>query len=156
MATANVSPCVVRFVRTVLCGNPIMKGAFVTTLSSVVLALDAEIAILFVLLQQLNIVKRVIDFAIQSVRATLNQVAASLNIVLGPLQTAAECEELRKLLTQLESSAVGRKVRGMQNLIYKANRISGLAVQTDSIMKYKNKVRDDLLDMISAINTLCP
>ena len=50
-----ILPCVRAFILAILCGNPILKGALVTTLNAMIVTLDLEITKLTVTLGRLNI-----------------------------------------------------------------------------------------------------
>lgn len=151
-----VSACVKRFILIILCGNPIMKGAFITLLSSLVLQIDAEIAILTANLGRLNFIQQLTNLEIQAVQAIYNKIQNDLNLILGPLNAASTCPELVNLNSVIQQNVVSKTVVSLQNSIYKLNKASNLATRQDAIIKQKNKVRDQLLDMISSINTLCP
>ena len=151
-----VTACVRRFILVVLCGNPIMKGAFVTLLNSLILQLDQEIALLTAQLGRLNVIQLLTNLTIQSLRAVFNKVQADLNLVLGPLNDASACPELLTMNSIIQRSVLSKKVRALQNALYKLNKTANLARAQTAIIAYKNKVRDDLQNMVDEIAALCP
>lgn len=155
MAAKDILPCVKAFILAILCGNPILKGTFTTFLTGLVLTLDAEIAVLVLAIAQLNILNRILALQIASVNAALNKNIADLNVLLGPLAAAGSCSTLSKLLIGLESILAGKKSRGLQKLLNELNRRTNLAQVQDTIMKKKQKLRNDCLDIIAAITDLC-
>lgn len=150
-----VSACARRFIFNILCGNPIVRGALTTTLSSIVLEIDAEIAILTASLGRLNFIQQLTNLEIQTVQAILNKITADLNLIFGPLRNAADCPEINKILETIERNGATKKVVGLQNNIYRLNRVANLATRQDAIIKQKNKIRDDILDFIDEIGILC-
>lgn len=150
------SACVKRFILTVLCGNPIMKGSFITLLTSLVLQIDQEIALLTLQLGRLNFVQQLTNLEIQALQAVFNKIQVDLNLILGPLQSGAACSELNRLNQYIQSNAVSKKAIALQNAIYKLNKAANLTTRQNAIIAQKNKIRDEMLDMIDAINTLCP
>jgi hypothetical protein len=155
MAAKDVLPCVKAFILAILCGNPILKGAFTTVLSSLVLQLDEEIAVLTLEANQLNILNRILNIEIQLVQAAVNKVQADLNLLLAPLSAANNCPTLSKLNTNLQQNAVSKKFVALQNKIAQLNRRTNLTQYLDTVTKKKNKLRQDCLDMIDAITSLC-
>lgn len=155
MAAKDILPCVKAFILAILCGNPILKGVFTTFLTSLVLQLDQEIAVLTLELGQLNILNRLLNIEIQFVQAAVNKVQADLNLLLGPLSAANNCPTLSKLNTNIQQNAVSKTFVALQNKIYQFNRRTNLTRIQDTIIKKKQKLRNDCLDMISAITDLC-
>lgn len=151
-----VSQCVKSFILFILCGNPILKGVFVTTLSGLVVTLDAEITQLIAQLGRLNIINQLASIEINTLNASSNKVRAELNLLLGPLADASTCPELAALLQQLQSSSVSKAAVGLQNQIYKANKSLNLAAAQQAIISQKQQLRTFCLDTINEINTLCP
>lgn len=151
-----ISPCVDAFILAVLCSNPILKGAFVTTLTGTILTLDQEVALFTAQLGRLNIVNKVLDLEIQAVQAILNKVQADMNLILGPLQAFSECPELARLNETLQNNAVSKKFSAFQKKIYEFNRILNLTVVQDAITQRRQQIRQELLDIIDRINILCP
>lgn len=155
MAAKDVLPCVKAFILAILCGNPILKGVFTTFLAGLVLQLDQEIAILTLELGQLNILNRLLNIEIQFVQSALNKVQADLNLLLGPLSAANSCPTLSKLNTNIQQNAVSKKFVALQNKLAQFNRRTNLTQVQNTIIKKKQKLRQDALDMIDAITSLC-
>jgi hypothetical protein len=121
-----------------------------------VLQIDQEIALLTLQLGRLNFIQQLTNLEIQALQAVFNKVQADLNLIFGPLNNAASCPELIRLTEYIQSTAVSKKAIALQNAIYKLNRAANFATRQDAIIAQKNKIRDEMLDMIDAINTLCP
>jgi hypothetical protein len=153
---AILSPCVDSFILTILCGNPILKGSFITLLSSIVLQLDAEVTDLNAQLGRLNVINQVLNFEIQAVQAIIDKVQADFNLILGPLQQFGSCPELAQLSQTLQESAISKKFAGLQEKIYWLNRRANIANVQNSISQHKDETRNNFLAFIDRINTLCP
>lgn len=151
-----LNPCVRSFILVVLCGNPILKGAFVTLLTSTVLSLDQEIGILTLQLGRLNFFNKLLNIELQTVQALISKVSADFNLILEPFKQYPSCPELSNLSDHLQNNAVNKKFVGLQNKLYEINRVTNLANVQDSIIKFKQKRRDDFQEIIDLINTLCP
>lgn len=152
----SLSACVDSFILTVLCGNPIMKGAFVTVANGIVIQLDQEIESLTVEMNRLNLVNRVLSLEIQAVQAIVNKVQADLNIILGPLQDSGNCPEISRFTEAVQNNAVGKSFSALQKKLYEFNRSANLAVYMDAFIKQKQQVRDQTQEMIDRIAQLCP
>jgi hypothetical protein len=150
-----LSTCAANFIKYVLCGNPVLKGVFITTLSGLVVTLDAEITVLVAQVGRLNVINQLANIEIQTLNAVTNKLQAELNLLLGPLTDAASCPEIAALLAEFQSSAVSKAAVGLQNQIYKANQSLNLAAAQQAIIAQKQQVRQFCLDMIQGINTLC-
>ncbi len=151
-----LSPCVDAFILTLLCSNPILKGAFITSLSAVIISIDSEVSLLTSQLGRLNIINKILDLEIQLVQSVLNKVQADLDLILGPLQAFGDCPELARLNETLQNNAVSKVFSSFQKKIYEFNRISNLTIVQDAITKKKQQIRQEALDMIDRINILCP
>jgi hypothetical protein len=97
-----ISSCVTTFILTVLCGNPILKGVFVTLLNSILIQLEEEIAVLTLEIGRLNVVNQVLQLEIQAEQAIVSKLQADFNLVLGPLQNSATCPELNQLTNTIQ------------------------------------------------------
>jgi hypothetical protein len=151
----SITPCVRSFILFILCGNPILKGVFVTTLSGLVVTLDAEITVLTAQLGRLNIINQLASIEINTLNAIQHKTQAELNLILGPLSSASTCPQLAALLQDLQSSSVSKAVVGRQNQIYKANKSLNLAAAQQAIISQKQQLRQFCLDMIQEIALLC-
>jgi hypothetical protein len=153
---SSVTPCLRQFILHILCGNPILKGTFVTTLSGMILTLDAEITLLTAQVGRLNIINQLANIEIQTLNAITNKLQAQLNLLLGPLADASACPEVAAFLQQLQSSSVSKIAVGVQNQIYKANKSLNLAAAQNALIAQKQKLRTLCLDTINEIANLCP
>ena len=151
-----LSNCVITFILTILCGNPILKGTFVTLLSSIVAQLDEEIAVLTLELGRLNVVNQVLQLEIQAEQAIVNKITADFNLVLGPLNASGTCPELAQLTKTIQNSGAGKFISGLQNKIYEANRTLNLTNIQNSILKQTEQERNQIQEMINQIASLCP
>ncbi len=153
---SSVTPCLKNFIFYIICGNPIFKGVFVSTLSGMVVTLDAEIVQLIAQAGRLNIINQLANLEIQTLNAVTNKLQAQLNILLGPLSDASACPEVAAFLQQLQSNSVSKTAAGLQNQIYKADKSLNLAAAQNSLIARKQKLRTLCLDTINEISNLCP
>lgn len=151
-----ISSCLKAFILTVLCGNPIMKGAVVSSLTGILFTLDAEIALATAELGRLNVFNAFLSLEILTIKAILNKVSADLNLILGPFSDSASCPEVAEVIEKLQEGAVNKKISGFINKLYEQQRVLNLAVIQDAIIKKKNAQRDRIVEFINSINTLCP
>ncbi len=151
-----LGPCVDAFITALLCSNPILKGAFVTTLSGLVIQLDLLVAQSTLQLGRFNILNKVLEFQIQLLQAVIGKVSADLNLILGPLRAFGTCPELARLNEALQNTAVGKVFSSLQKKLYEANRLTNLTIVQDGITKKRQQLRKDALDIIERINILCP
>lgn len=155
MAT-QVAACVEAFILTILCANPILKGAWVTLLNGLILQLDEEVALLTLEIGRLNILNSLTSLGILTLQAAINKVRADLNLFLGPLQQFSDCTALSDLNSTLQNSAVGKKYAAFNKKLHDLQRASNL----QNILSAKKLLVDqkiaDLQSMISRINELCP
>lgn len=152
---ALLSPCVDAFILSILCSNPILKGGFLTILNNMVLQLDQEITLLIAQTAKLNIANQILDLQIKAVEGIINKVQTDLNLILTPLQEFTDCPELSRLNETIQSNAVGKKVSGLQKKLYEWRRASNLVNLQNSLIKVKERRRDEILAMIDRINILC-
>jgi hypothetical protein len=145
----SLSSCVTSFILVILCGNPVLKGAFVTLLNSLLLTIDQEITILTAQLGRLNVINRLLNFVI-------NKVTSDLNLILGPFQQYANCPDISRLQELIQQNAVNKNFVGLQNKLYELNRATNLANVIDAVIKQKQKHRTDIQDFIDRIADLCP
>lgn len=151
-----VSACVSRFIVTVLCGNPILKGAFITFLNGTVAQLDQEITVLTASLGRLNVVQALTNIEIQAVNAIVNKIRNDANLLLGPLNSFSGCSELQRVSSYLQNNAGSKAVKGFQRKVYELNRAANMANVQSSIIQAKEQLKQDVLDILDEINTLCP
>jgi hypothetical protein len=153
---ADVAPCVKTFILFFLCGNPILKGAFVTLLNTIIARLSLEIDLLTLQIERLNIVNQITSLGISALNGLINQVKTDLNLLLGPLQQAADCSALARLNETVQDSAVGRNLTAVYKKLYDINRITNLIRVQDAIKQKKEEEIRRLQDMVDAIASLCP
>lgn len=150
-----VLACVKSFILTVLCGNPILKGTFVTVINSTIIALDLEITQLLASLGRLNIFNKITSFQINAITAKFDALKADLNLILGPLAQTGSCVTLSKFNEQLQAGLGGKKFRGFQKKLGDFQRSTNLAVAIDALIKQKEKLKNDLQDFVDEIAILC-
>ena len=151
-----LSACVDSFILSILCGNPILKGAFVSFLNTLVIQIDEEITVTTAQLGRLNLVNKVLSLEIQGVKAILDKAQADLNLVLGPLSQFPNCPELSNLNQSIQNTAVSKTFIGLQNQLYSFNRIANIANLQNSIIQQKEKLKSDVQAVIARIALLCP
>lgn len=153
---SQVAACVRAFILTILCANPILKGAWVTLLNSTILSLQEQIAILTLQINRLNILNTLTGIGINTLRALVNKVSTDLNLFLGPLQAFPDCQVLSGLSSTIQAGAIGQKFSAINKKLHDFQRATNLS----NILSAKKKKLDqriaDLQAMLDAINTLCP
>lgn len=152
----QVAACVKAFILAILCGNPILKGAFVTAINGVILDLDVEIALLTAQLARLNIINAITNIAIKALQAQIDKVTADLNLILEPMAAAGSCAGLNNLNEAIQNSAVGKTFNAFQKLLYDFNRRTNLVNLQNAIIQKKQQLRDDLQNFVDNIASLCP
>lgn len=153
---ADVAPCVKAFILLLLCGNPILKGAFVTLLNTTIASLSAEVDLLTLQIERLNIINQITSLGINALNGIVNQVKVDLNLLLGPLQQAADCPALSQLSETVQNNAVGRTLSALNKRLYDINRATNLIHVQDAIKQKKEEQIRRLQDMVNAISSLCP
>ena len=151
-----VLACVRAFILAILCGNPILKGAFVTVANSTIATLDLQIVALTASLARLNFFNQILSFQIAALEAIFSTVRADLNLILEPLNRANSCPPLQKFNQQVQSALGGKKFRAFQKKLYDFNRSTNLANAQSALIQEKDKLKKDLQDMVDEIGTLCP
>lgn len=134
-ATTALGICTIQFIRAILCGNVILKSTFTTFLQTQIAAADLEIAILGSQIARLDLLNEFAMLEIQTLAAVQNKIQASLNVVLGPMQSYATCPTISTFIQQAESGATLKALAGLQNLIYTYNRRAFLATQISNQVK---------------------
>lgn len=147
--------CVDAFILAVLCGNPILKGAWITLLNSIILRLSQEVDLLLLQITRANAAHRLLSLLTNTVAATVNQVKVDLNLFLGPLQQFSDCLPLKDLNTLLQNNAVGKKFNALKKLEYKVRRMASLASVLTWTKEKKEEQITILQDFIDKINELC-
>jgi hypothetical protein len=153
---AETLPCVISFIKIILCANPILKGAWITLLNSIILQLQEQIAILTFQVNQLNVLNTLTGLGINTAKALINKVSSDLNLFLGPLQSYPDCSVLGDLNTTIQYSSVGQKLRSYNKKIHEFQRATNLS----NILSAQKKKLDQrivtLQDMLNKINQICP
>lgn len=153
---ADVAACVKAFILFFICGNPILKGAFVTLLNTVINSLSLEVDLLTAEIARLNLVNQITSLGISALNGLVNQIKVDLNLLIGPLQQAAECTALADLNETLQNNAIGRTFTAINKKLYDINRVTNLVRVQDAIKQKKQEQIRRLQDMVTAISTLCP
>jgi hypothetical protein len=150
-----VAACVRAFILTILCGNPILRGAFVTLLNSMILQVSLEIDLLTVQIARLNILNQILSLGITTAQAAFDKVKADLNLFLGPLQQFHGCVDLSTLNETIQNNAVGRAVANFNKKLYELNRVTNLVRVQNAIKQKKEEQVRKLQEMVDAIASLC-
>lgn len=153
---ADVAPCVKAFILFFICGNPILKGAFVTLLSTVIASLSLEVDVLTAEIARLNLVNQITSLGINALNGLANQIKVDLNLLIGPLQQAADCPALADLNATVQNNAIGRSFAALNKKLYDLNRMTNLVRVQSAIKQQKEEQIRRLQDMVSAIGNLCP
>lgn len=151
-----VSACIESFILVILCGNPILKGAFSTFLNTLILQLDEEIAVLTLQLGRLNFLNQFLSLELQTVQALVDKVSADFNLILDPLKQFGDCPELAQLSNFIQDNAVNKNIAGLQNKLYELNRVTNLVNLQNAIIKQKDQLRNSLQEFVDRIGTICP
>ena len=146
--------CVLAFIQAILCSNPILKGSFVTVLTTMIATLDLEIATLTATLGRLNVANRILEAQIQIFKTAFDAIKADLNLVLGPLKKNGACATLNLINENLQKGLGGKKFKAFQRKLALIRRFTNLAIVQDAIIKQKEKLRQDAEDFINQINML--
>ena len=151
-----VASCVQAFILALLCGNPILKGAFVTLLNSMIAQLSLEIDLLTLQIARLNILNQILSLGIITAQAVFDKVTADLNLFLGPFQRFPDCIDLSKLNETIQGNAVGRTLANFNKKLYELNRVTNLIRVQNAIKQKKEEQIRKLQEMVDAIASLCP
>lgn len=151
-----VADCVVAFILVILCGNPILKGAWVTLLNGMLLTLSLEIDIITANIVRLNIINSLTSLTLLSIKALINKVAVDLNLFLGPLQQFSDCTEMSDLNSFIQNSGAGKVVNAYYKKLYDLNRTTNLVNIQTAIKKRKEEQLEKVQDFIAAIASYCP
>lgn len=152
--SSQVSQCTLLFIKYIICGNPILKSLFISTIASLKATLQAEVAILVIEAGRLNILAQLAQIEISALQGITNKAQSELNLLLGPL-SSSNCVDLQALNSKLQSSATGKILVALQNWIYKANKYSQLEQAKLSQVAQNNQMITWLNNFQNAINTVC-
>lgn len=150
----EVTQCALAFIKHIICGNPILKSLFISTIASLKATLQAEAAILVIEAGRLNILAQIAQLEILAIQGITNKTQSELNLLLGPL-AGSNCIDLQALSSKLQSSSTGKILVAAQNWIYKANKYSQLEQAKLSQLAQNNQMITWLDNFQSAINTIC-
>lgn len=153
---ADVAACVKAFILFFLCGNAILKGTFVTLLTTVIASLSLEVDVLTAEIARLNIVNQITSLGITELNAAANQIKVDLNLFIGPLQQFSDCTPLAQLNETIQNNAIGRSFAALNKKLYDLNRVTNLVRVQDAIKQQKQEQIRRLQDMVTAISNLCP
>ncbi len=151
-----ILPCVRAFILAILCGNPILKGALVTTLNAMIATLDLEITKLTATLGRLNIFNKILGAQINLIAGLFDGAKAQLNLILGPLSAAGNCITISNIMKQLQEVLGGKKFRGFQRKLASFTRATNLSTHISNLIEIKKKLKKDAEEFIEAIADLCP
>lgn len=148
--------CVDAFILAILCGNPVLKAAWITLLNSMLISLQAQIAILTANLVSLNSASQVLSLASNTIRAVIDKTKVDLNLFLGPLQQFSTCVPLLDINKILQKNAVNKVASSLNKLDYRLRRMIG---QINVISAFKKEIDEQVIviqDFLDRITQLCP
>jgi len=148
--------CVDLFIISILCGNPVLKGAWLTLLNTMIARLQLQSTLLLANIARLNAASHFLNLASNTVRAIIDRTKVDLNLFLGPLQQFSSCLPLKDLNSFLQSNAVNKTFATINKLDYKIRRIVSLKDQLTATKEYIDDKIETLQDFIDRINTICP
>ena len=151
----SVSTCVKAFILSVLCGNPILKGAFVTILNSLLLKISFDIDQITLLIGRLNVHNQILSLGLNTINALTDKVSADLNLFLGPLQQFHDCAPMQAINELLQAPAVGKNIKALQKKISDLNRSTNLINIQNAIKQRKEDEQEKIQDFIDEIFSLC-
>ena len=150
-----IPACVQAFILALLCGNPLLRSAWVTLLNSLILQLSEEVDLLTLQIARLNVLNQINSQIINSFEALKSKVSADLNLFLGPLQQFNGCVDLQKISKYIHLNAVGRKAAALKKKLYEFNRVTNLVQVQNAIKQAKEQQITDLQNFVDAITELC-
>jgi hypothetical protein len=148
--------CVDAFILAILCGNPVLKGAWIGLLNAMILRLQQESTLYLAQIARINAASRLLSLASNTVRALIDRTKVDLNLFLGPLQQFSSCLPLADLNKILQSAAVNKTFVSLNKLDYKLRRMVSLSEQLTATKEYLDKQIETLQDFLDRINTICP
>ena len=152
----SVAACTRTFILLVLCGNPILKGTFITLLNTIIAQLLLERDLLTLQIARLNILNQITSLGINAMRGAINQVKTNLNLFVGPLQQFPDCVDLSKLNETIQSHATGRTLTAINKKLYDLQRGTNLVRVQNAIKQKTDEQIRKLQDIINEISSLCP
>lgn len=166
MPGVQVSQCVVQFIKSVLCGNAVLKATFKSFISSQIALADATIASLGAQLITLDIVNSFVVLEIQTVATIKNKIQADLNVVFGPSSGYATCPAISQLMASAQSlmpsipgvpsgGSVTKYLSGLQNLINTYNRRQYVRNAISSEIKSLQNFVNQANAILAAIDQYC-
>lgn len=150
-----LSTCVVQFIKSVLCGNAILRSTFKTFLNSQILLANEEITVLSAQIARLDILNAFANLEIQTLKAVQNKIQSDLNVVLGPMQGSATCPEISQLMSQAQSGNTAKALAALQNLIYTYNRRAFVAQTLTSEQKHLQNYVQMAQNILNNIDSVC-
>jgi len=148
--------CVDAFILAILCGNPILKGAWITLLNSIVFSLQAQIAIVTANLVALNSVSRVYGIASSTIKTLIDRTKVDLNLFLGPIQQFSSCAPILDINKQLQRLSNNKVTSALKKMDYKIRRVIGLLAIYSAVKEYLDEQVEIVQDFIDRINDICP
>ena len=157
MAERPILPrCVDAFIISILCGNPILKGAWITLLNSMIVTLQAQVAILTLQITRLNVAHQFVSLASNTIKAVIDKTKVDLNLFLGPLQQFSSCAPLLDINKLIQSNAVNKTVSSLKKIDYNLRRYTSLTNVLNAQKAYIDEKIAVLQDFLDRINEICP
>lgn len=148
--------CVDLFIISILCGNPLLKSAWITLLNSTLLTLSLQVDLLALQITRLNVANRVLSLASNTIKAVIDKTKVDLNLFLGPLQQFSTCVPLLDLNKLLQSSSVNKVASAFKKMDYKLRRFTSLTNILTATKEFKEQQIQTIQDFIDRINEICP
>ena len=152
--SSEVSSCARQWILYILCGNPILKGLIISTLTGLIATLEAETTLLIIEAGRLNILAEIAQIEMGALNAIVNKTSSELNFILGPL-ASTQCLDLQNLIGKLQNSATGKILVGIQNYIYKIAKYNSLYQAKLAQIAQNNQMTQWCNNFIAAINSIC-
>ena len=152
--SSEVSSCALAWIKYVLCGNPILNGLIISTLTGLIATLEAETTVLIIEAGRLNILAQITQIEMGALNAIVNKTQSELNLILGPLASTS-CLDLQNLIGKLQNSATGKVLIAIQNYIYKYSKYSSLYQAKLAQIAQNNQLVTWCNNFIAAINQIC-
>ena len=150
----RVTACVIAFIRFAVCGNPIFKGALISTLTGLIATAEAEVILLETELGRLNVLLQIAQLEQETLQAILNKTQAELNLILGPL-AGSDCIDIQTLIGKLSGTGTGKFLIAFQNKINDVSRLSLLGQSKLTNITQHNQFISWCKDFINKIDTTC-
>ena len=156
MAFEKLSECFKAFIIAILCSNPILKGTYITVLTSTITALQLEITLIQLQLNRLKVFSTFLGLQLQTTQALIDKVGADLNLLFEPFAAANDCVQVRNINELLQRAGINTVFAATQKLLFKVNRVENFILAQEAALTSKQFLADVLQESIDFINDVCP